>query len=271
MEDFLRRLDGGVDKVRQLTRQFCEALNITVFGYVRVYHDGRVGWVTSNADQDRLLLESGSIKDDPLIDTAKALQQGHYLWFHDRQFPGSETFYRNRAKYFQMDHGMVVVNHQKDYLETTCFSGNLSKRPLYNTFINELGLFKAFTEQFKKQLTPNLVNLLEDGMHLKDLKGCYGEPYQNLNERETILQTLGWARRPLAPRELDCLALLKEGFTYQGIACRLQLSPRTVEHYLASVKNKWDLETHAELVQAAHELSQMGLLPAPKSKTPFRY
>jgi hypothetical protein len=158
---YFRRLDSGVDVVRQKSKHFCEAMELSAFAYVRVYHDGRVGWVTSDADHDRLLFDSGFIAKDPLIDTAKALKKGCYLWFHDREFPGSENFYKLRTKNFNIDHGMVMVNHQKEYLETTCFSGLLKRRPLYNLFTKEKGLFKAFTEHFKQVLNPRLKSLLE--------------------------------------------------------------------------------------------------------------
>ncbi|MBP7074271.1 MAG: hypothetical protein KBA81_02685, partial [Rhabdochlamydiaceae bacterium] len=52
-----------------------------------------------------------------------------------------------------------------------------------------------------------------------------------------------------------------EGLTYQSIGLRLKLSPRTVESYIQSVKNKLDLKTHAELFQLANTLSLLGLEP----------
>ncbi|MCE5316274.1 MAG: helix-turn-helix transcriptional regulator [Parachlamydia sp.] len=263
MQDYHLKLDKGVDKVRQLSRQFCETLGLTMFAYVRVYHDGRTGWVTSDSDHDHLLLESESIDKDPLIDTAQALKQGYYLWFHNRTFPGSEQFYRDRSRLFHLDHGMVVVTHQKDYLETCCFSGLLAKRPLYNLFMNELGLFKAFKEHFKQQLTPSLLHIIDEGVPLSFLKSSYGiPPDNNMDEqRSQILTSCGWNNLlRLSKREKECLALLREGHTYQGIAKHLHLSPRTVEQYVGSVKIKLGLESHGQLFQAAHKLAEMGLI-----------
>lgn len=274
MQHYFRRLDSGVDKVRQLSCQLCETLNLTMFAHVRIYHDGRVGWVTSDSEHDRLLMESGFLENDPLVDNAQALKTGHYLWFHDRPFPGSDRFYRDRAKFFHLDHGMVLVNHQKEYLETSCFSGLLAKRPLYNLFINELGLFKAFSEYFRQHLTPALLKLLDDGIHLNDFKSSYGKAIDEIQEkRKQVLSACGWSHLlRLSPREIECLAQLREGYTYQGIGSRLFLSPRTVEHYLNSIKNKLGLENHGELFQAAHKLAEIGLLPQPILKAkPLKY
>lgn len=265
MQDYHLQLETGVDKVRQLSRPFCEALDITMFAYVRVYQDGRTGWVTSDSDQDRLLLESRSIEEDPLIDTAEGLKPGSYLWFNDRTFPGSKQFYRERARLFHMDHGMILVTHQKDFLETCCFSGLLAKRPLYNLFTNEIGLFKAFKEYFKQQLTPSLLNIIEEGLHLSSLKHSYGRPSENDVERTQILSSCGWNNLlRLSRRKKQCLGLLREGYTYQGIASQLGLSPRTVEQYIGSIKNKLGLDSHGQLFQAAHKRAETGLLSSIK-------
>ncbi len=261
---FFKRLDSKVDQVRLISRGFCDGLSLTGFAYVRVYHDGRAGWVTTDSDHDRLLFDTGFLKEDPLIDTAKALEQGYYIWSHDRSFPGDKKFYENRVKHFHINHGLVVVNHQKDYLETGCFSGCTSKRPLHNVFFNEKGLFKAYLNYFSQNLPKSMHSLFEEGLHLKDLKTSYGTPSSNVTntQRKLLIAECGLGRLlRLSRRELECLALLREGLTYQSIGLWLKLSPRTVESYIQSVKNKLDLKTHAELFQLANTLSLLGLEP----------
>ncbi len=259
------RLESGVDKVRQLSKNFCNDLSLTLFGYVRVYNDGRIGWMTSNADHDRLLMDSGSLENDPLLDDARALKEGQYLWFHGRQFPGSEAFYRDRSKLFNVDHGMVIVKHQQDYLETTCFSGSLKKQPLYNLFMNEVGLFHAFMDHFKQQLTTPLCRLLEEGLMISDIKKAFGQmTVDSINIsntlRASLLAACGWSRLlQLSPREKECLTQLRKGLSYSKVGSVLGLSERTVEHYLESAKNKLNLETRSELMLAAEKLAQFGL------------
>lgn len=257
--DFCRRLDSHVDKVRRLSKDFCETLGITTFAYVRIYHDGRSGWVTSNGDQDRFLLESRSLEEDPLVDTASSLKEGPHLWFHDRQFPGCEAFYRERARLFSMDHGMVLVKHQKDYLETCCYSGLLSKRPLYNLFTREAGLFQAFMEHFKSQLTPPLLDCIEEGLQLETFKKDYGKPSSDI-QRAPILEKCGLKHLlKLSHREKECLLALRCGNTYQEIGDLLEISERTVEHYLTNIKNKLGLDRRSELFLVAEQVYQAKL------------
>lgn len=265
IEQLGKQFDQGVDRVRQMTRHFCEPLGITTFGYVRVSRDGDVSWLTTQPDQDRFLIESGALDDDPLLNTPEALKEGMYLWFNDRQFPGCETFYRERSRLFKMDHGMVVVRHHKNYLETCCFSGLLAQRPLYNFFLNEKALFNTFMEHFTVQIDLSLLNLLEKGVTIGALKSSCGQPsvkdvQLTSEERATLAEVCGWKNLlKLSKREKECLMLLPDGYTYQMIGTALKLSERTVEHYLDSVKNKLGLKTRAELHLAAKKLKALGL------------
>jgi DNA-binding CsgD family transcriptional regulator len=261
-ENYCKRLDQGVDSVRSSSRHFCKMFDLTGFAYVRVYHDGRVGWVTSDADHDRMLIEKGYLKSDPLIDTAKLLKEGKYLWFHDRIFPGSDSFYHDRKQFFAIDHGLVIVNHQKNYLETGCFSGYLAKRPLYNIFLQEIGLFREFLYYFSQDLSPLHKSLLEEGMRIEDLKVKSNTPMQELlvTEREELVTILGYSEfLRLSKQERNCLNLLAEYPVYDEVARKMELSYRTVEHYLESAKIKLGIDHRLELFAAARKLKQLGL------------
>lgn len=266
VQQLCKGFDLSVDKVRRLSKDFCQPLGITTFAYVRVYRDGIVSWVTSNPDQDRFLLDSEALNDDPLINTPEELKEGYYLWFNDRQFPGCEVFYRDRARLFQMDHGMVIVRHTKNYLETCCFSGLLAQRPLYNLFMNDKALFDVFMEHFTKQLDRRLLTLLEQGITIGDIKASFGKsPKKPSLEFSTypssLITACGYKNLiSLSTREKECLVLLKTGLSYQKIGAKLKLSHRTVEHYIESVKTKLGLDSRSELFFAAEKVLQLKLL-----------
>lgn len=264
VKEFGKRLDLGADKMRYFLNNFCKPLGITTFAYVRIYHNGCASWLTSNPDQDRFLLESDSLDEDPHIDTAEVIKEGQYLWFNNRQFPGCEAFYRDRARLFQMDHGLSVVRHQKDYLENCCFSGLMSKAPLYNLFMNEKALFSTFMQHVTEQLDRRSLSLLEHGINLNEIKEVFGkpiaEPIELSEKRASLVAACGWQNLlQLSKREKQCLVLLRQGHTFQAIGAKLKLSARTVEHYIESVKNKLGVDTRSELFLAAEKLSQLGL------------
>lgn len=256
-----RNFDLSVDRVRNLTKNFCQQLAITVFGYVRIYDSGTVSWVTTCPDQDRFLVESDELSRNPLVNDRSLLKEGLYLDIYNRQFPGCEEFYRERAKFFQMDHGMVLVRHQNDYIETCCFSGLSAKRSLYQLFMNEQALFKTFMEHFTSKLDPRLLEVLSQGILLNDLKDEHNlldeDALYFSGDRAILLEVCGWKNLlTLSKREKQCLVLLKGGHTYHAIGLALGLSERTIEHYLESIKNKLNLETRTELFLAAEKLVQ---------------
>ncbi len=265
VRDFCKKLDNGVDSVRNLTKNFREALDVTTFAYVRVYHDERVSWVTSDADHDRLLIDSGFLENDPLVNTAQLLKEGRYLWFHNREFPGCEDFYRYRSRIFGLDHGLVIVNHHKKYLETGVFSGLLSKKPLYNLFMNEMGLFRTFLEEFKSRLNKTLNSILEEGIMINHIKAPVSQhtfDYVEIlpEKRLSLIASSKWSKfLKLSNREKECLVLVSQHLTYQEMGDFLGLSARTIEHYLDSVKNKLEIHSRAELYVAAQKMIELGL------------
>lgn len=58
----------------------------------------------------------------------------------------------------------------------------------------------------------------------------------------------------LTARELEVLRLLAEGLPNAGIAARLFVSPKTVDHHISAVLAKLSVRSRAEAVAAAHRL-----------------
>jgi DNA-binding CsgD family transcriptional regulator len=58
----------------------------------------------------------------------------------------------------------------------------------------------------------------------------------------------------LSKRQIQCLHYLMENNSIKEIARKLELSPRTVEHYLESVKCKLNCRTRIELIKKASQL-----------------
>lgn len=57
--------------------------------------------------------------------------------------------------------------------------------------------------------------------------------------------------KSLTKRQLDCLYYLTKGMTIKEIAKSLSLSPRTVEHYLETIKDKLNCHSRSELFAKA--------------------
>lgn len=55
----------------------------------------------------------------------------------------------------------------------------------------------------------------------------------------------------LSTRQFECLYYLARGMTMKQIARKMMLSPKTIEHYLAAIKNKMSCSTRYELIEKA--------------------
>jgi DNA-binding CsgD family transcriptional regulator len=58
----------------------------------------------------------------------------------------------------------------------------------------------------------------------------------------------------LTPRQMDCLYCLVKGMTYKQIAKTLNLSPKTIEHYLDTIKLKLNCSNRSELINCALQM-----------------
>lgn len=260
LEQFCRGFEAQEGSVRRLSKDFCETLGLTVFAYVRVTDEGRTSWVTSNAEQDRLLLESKALEDEPGFDTKASLKEGCHLWFNDRKFTGSDEFYHKRKMLYHMDHGMILVRHQKNYLETCCFSGLLEKKPLYNLFMNQQKLFSSFMDHFIASMDRKIHAHLDEGFLISEVKKSWGIAQDDSSDFTHLAALCGYKKLLLlSSQEKRCLILLKEGHSYPAIGKTMHLSPRTIEHYLESIKNKLGVDTRPELCELAEKLLAFGL------------
>ena len=72
-----------------------------------------------------------------------------------------------------------------------------------------------------------------------------------------LVQLRREAMLPLSKREAECLRHLLHGKTCKGIANILEISAKTVEYYLAQLKQKFNCYSKAELIEKAIRLGYL--------------
>jgi len=70
----------------------------------------------------------------------------------------------------------------------------------------------------------------------------------------------------LTPREMECLFYLMRGRTTKHIAKILNLSPRTVEIYVARLKMKFNCVNKSDLIYKTIEEGYMEIIPSSSLK-----
>ncbi len=71
----------------------------------------------------------------------------------------------------------------------------------------------------------------------------------------TILHTENLDLPELSPRQKDCLYCLVQGMTIKEISQELNLSPKTIEHYIDAIKAKLHCNNRSSLVKKAFEFT----------------
>lgn len=82
----------------------------------------------------------------------------------------------------------------------------------------------------------------------------------NLTQSSYILTPPSFDKK-LSPRESECMFYLLRGKTSKQIAEILNLSARTVEQYVNSLKNKLSCSTKSDLISKMLDLGLMNILP----------
>lgn len=138
----------------------------------------------------------------------------------------------DHAKSHDVAHGMYIIKSHDTYCEFFGFATHRNNYHIINTYLTHLDTFKNFTSYFVDKAYA-LIQCVEkqkitlpfnDGFHRND------------------------NRLSMSERQLQCARLLVNGKTMKEIAQSLQLSPRTVEHYLSFLKYKLGCKNKAELI-----------------------
>jgi len=114
------------------------------------------------------------------------------------------------------------------------------KAPLYNDLNHIIGVFGCSIVLGEGSLAESLVHVVKLG-----LLEAHGFANKNLFPRSEI------AGKYLSTRETQCLRLYVRGQSAKTIAAILGLSTRTVENYLANVKEKFHVSSKGELIALA--------------------
>lgn len=157
------------------------------------------------------------------------------MWDHLPYAP--PEVYLNSRKKFGFAHGLTIIRQHKDYSDSFVFAAQAGNSQINNFYLNQKELFTAFIRDFYAKMAPVLTDLA--------------------SEKFSIPRGIAFVANPLltlTPRQLDCAQLLKEGITSKEIAKVLQLSPRTVETHIDTLKNKFKARNRVQLMGSLEKL-----------------
>lgn len=271
LNQFLKDLGKHSDAVKKCTRPL-HHLGITCFYYVYINAKGEQVLLTDRPEVDDYYYEQKLYVKDPYLRHPDNYQSGFFFFEsnHKKEYDGSLAYL---AKTFKIDPIVGLCDKQEDSVEFFGFWGEAKESNCFEqVYLNYASLLKAFASNFKEKCKKIIQPDNGPSLSLHKLLGANEfnsiSPLQpKINEKlvRKCLIEIGFGpdvakAESLSRRERDCLKLLLKGKSMKETAVILSLSPRTVEHYLESVKNKFSCKYKNELFSIAERLFEFGLL-----------
>lgn len=226
-------------------------LEIIHFGYNKLFHDGgeidlgvRPELIQNYRDQE--LYRYGAYWCQP-----GSYQTGFVLW---SQLTTHQKIISTRER-FQIGDGITFINKLNDGVEFFHFATTPQNKRMILFYLNNLDLLENFTRYFKDKASQLITEAEENKFYIP---GEFSSDQSSNVLKDEILRnhflkdiSLESVENKLSQRQKECLYFLVKGMTYKEISKQMNLSPKTVEHYLEYTKNKLNCHNRTELIKMA--------------------
>ncbi len=163
---------------------------------------------------------------------------------------------------YEMWNGITVSECNKDYTELYWFTDSTNKKDWHKFYIRNKQLLVEFIDYFKSYKLSLGINKICNAEELFKFKNGFKFhiPKSNYLTTESpcinkfinsiqLIQKELTADMKFSPREVEVLSMVCKGYTTKMIALKLDLSDKTVQHYIEYIKRKADLHYKSELVE----------------------
>jgi DNA-binding CsgD family transcriptional regulator len=231
-------------------------LGITHFGYIKVLNDGTMLRMANRPEWTKKYFEQSFYNDVDLYGMENVPENGTRISF----LTGNPTTDHHKALCWDYDiwNSLIISRKFSDCSDFWFFGTLRDNTEILNYYANNISLFKEFTIYFKNTFS-NIIDK-HDSSHLivsRVKKLIYNDVHDKSTEK--ILQKMQLRSYHLkdgiylSQRERECLFYLSTGKTMKEIARLIKVSPRTVESYISTIKQKTKNNTKSSLIKLFHE------------------
>lgn len=258
------------NKIKKLCEPLNGIYNFKHFWYTRTTQHGKLFTTATHAGIHDYYYSSRFFITNPFYRNPQLIQPGFYYYssVNDEKFQDTvDKLYRN----YSVEAGLFAVHH-KGELHTFGYGLEpTNKISLKEIITDNSELLKKFNEYFLKELSGTIKIEFDDFI---DLRSEMGSAYNNdktglrsklrTPEKTKFLDNIGLISQEdvqrLSSRELDCLKCILRGLNAPETALKLNLSKRTVEKYIESIKNKLGSNSKLELFEKSKHLHLAGYI-----------
>lgn len=253
-----------------LLNAVCEPLGtigVHFFGYTAVDKEGNAFCLGSKADYAAEYLRRNHARNDVHTHTENAKKQFHYdFWDYLEMNKNTEELYQMAAA-FNQGHTLTITQHDDDMTHCYHFSGHLTDDAINQRYLEKMDSLHAYINYFSDcmKTIPELaavyslpVNIDETAKQEKKINLIHSDPRKIHFEKEANnrLYFKHQSRYYLTQKERECLQWLRLGKSASLIAEIKQVSRKTIERYIESIKAKYDCYT---LIQIGEKIAKTGL------------
>lgn len=253
--------------LQEVTCSFHKSAHIDFVAFTRVYDDSSLLDIADNQEIiEHFYYDNNEHYEDLAPDICPEMLIGEYFLIqcYDTNNPSLQYLHKDLS----LSHVLTITKKYHNYHETFWF-GSREESKFVNFFINNTDLFEFFIQAFKKeQKIKSLINACEADKMTRVVSNEVKIRNQNfINKYKTTFEDADVAcyiqnqhyspeklTVNLTKREKDCLDWCAAGKTNEEIGLILQISRRTVDHYMESMKRKLDCINKVSLIRRAIQL-----------------
>ncbi len=227
-------------KIRKSTEFLLQKFGISYFGVQRITTNGRWSLVTNNPVWVEHCANEKFYQHDPTLVHPDYYQAGVSFVSAHPNPDFRNTLLKTAADKFDMDHCLAVIDKNDQYSEFAFFATSCNNTKIISTYVSQFTVLRQFVRYFKSENRRAFLCAENDGIDLLHLKqNAY---FDNQHIVDCSSEYVENNAEPMSPnlslREQQCLNYLLAGKTAKEMAKYLNLSYRTVEEYIANLKEK---------------------------------
>jgi len=263
--EMLRKTQSSThyDRMVHFARPLYDHFGINHFWHYRIARNGTYSYVGTHAAWNEYCFDQSLLSHFPCLRHPNALRRGISL-----MKSGKNEQYKDVQKQawdkFNINFNLNIFDNYVEGVEAFGFGTRFQDHETEERLINELPLLRHFIKEFRQKHEVLLNKLEENAVDLSSSIGTifYERPKEIILplERSLFLRQIGCVAIELTPREKDIAKFLANGFPASYIKDQLHLGLRTVENYIAIIKDKLSCNTKVDLIKKTQELASIGFL-----------
>lgn len=224
-----------------------ETFGLTTFANARVNHLGQFSTMNNHPEYAEHYIQQGFYNADISADAAQ-LDDGNYLMWDLVDCGGKTREMLDAASAFRYKHIFTIVKNRETHTDFYHFGTHISNPAINHWYLNNLDKLELFIDYFNEKIISTGLDAAHEVVFpTQPIKADILKEHAALdNAHDSFVNTL--MQSQYSPRQLECMKLIVQGQSAKEIAKTLNISHRTVEDYIQTLKYKFSAKNKSELI-----------------------